>query len=177
MLFSGARNIFYSYNSWDISLSLYFIYLSIYFKFLCYLRTYYCLCYICLFSKPFSSLASWFARQNGNDLAPMIARGVMLGPNQPVILHMLYIPPAAEALNGVIMELVDAAFPLLKGRYQLLLIVEACIGINIAIMVGGFSRKERMARKYVMSKNVSIYKSQASALQKHAATNCKVRVL
>lgn len=45
----------------------------------------------------------------------MVARGVMLGPDQPVILHMLDIPPAAEALNGVKMELVDAAFPLLKG--------------------------------------------------------------
>lgn len=47
----------------------------------------------------------------------MIARGVMLGPEQPVILHMLDIPPAAEALNGVKMELVDAAFPLLKGSH------------------------------------------------------------
>ena len=47
----------------------------------------------------------------------MIARGVMLGPEQPVILHMLDIPPAAEALNGVKMELVDAAFPLLKGTH------------------------------------------------------------
>lgn len=46
----------------------------------------------------------------------MIARGVMLGADQPVILHMLDIPPAAEALNGVKMELVDAAFPLLKGK-------------------------------------------------------------
>lgn len=46
---------------------------------------------------------------------PMIARGVMLGLDQPIILHMLDIPPAAEALNGVKMELVDAAFPLLKG--------------------------------------------------------------
>lgn len=46
---------------------------------------------------------------------PMIARGVMLGADQPVILHMLDIPPAAESLNGVKMELVDAAFPLLKG--------------------------------------------------------------
>lgn len=49
----------------------------------------------------------------------MIARGVMLGPDQPVILHMLDIPPAAEALNGVKMELVDAAFPLLKGGQHL----------------------------------------------------------
>lgn len=56
-----------------------------------------------------------FAGQIGYALVPMIARGVMLGADQPVILHMLDIPPAAEALNGVKMELVDAAFPLLKG--------------------------------------------------------------
>ena len=53
----------------------------------------------------------------------MIARGVMLGPDQPVILHMLDIPPAAEALNGVKMELVDAAFPLLKGIFFLMYII------------------------------------------------------
>jgi hypothetical protein len=54
--------------------------------------------------------------QIGYALVPMIARGVMLGPEQPVILHMLDIPPAAESLNGVQMELIDAAFPLLKGK-------------------------------------------------------------
>ena len=53
-------------------------------------------------------------------------------------------------------------------------VVEACTGVNIAIMVGGFPRKEGMERKDVMSKNVSIYKSQASALESHAATNWKV---
>ncbi|MCI09228.1 malate dehydrogenase, partial [Trifolium medium] len=103
----------------------------------------------------------------------MIARGVMLGPDQPVILHMLDIPPAAESLNGVKMELVDAAFPLLKGVVATTDVVEACTGVNIAVMVGGFPRKEGMERKDVMSKNVSIYKSQASALEKHAAANCK----
>lgn len=51
---------------------------------------------------------------------PMIARGIMLGADQPVILHMLDIPFAAEALNGVKMELIDAAFPLLKGKSDLL---------------------------------------------------------
>lgn len=56
-------------------------------------------------------------------------------------------------------------------------VVEACTGVNIAVMVGGFPRKEGMERKDVMSKNVSIYKSQASALEKHAAANCKVIVL
>lgn len=53
-------------------------------------------------------------------------------------------------------------------------VVEACTGVNIAVMVGGFPRKEGMERKDVMSKNVSIYKAQASALEKHAAANCKV---
>lgn len=53
-------------------------------------------------------------------------------------------------------------------------VVEACTGVNIAVMVGGFPRKEGMERKDVMSKNVAIYKSQASALEKHAAANCKV---
>lgn len=51
--------------------------------------------------------------QIGYALVPMIARGLMLGPDQPVILHMLDIEPVAEALNGVKMELIDAAFPLL----------------------------------------------------------------
>ncbi|KAF8392198.1 hypothetical protein HHK36_022540 [Tetracentron sinense] len=118
-----------------------------------------------------------FAGQIGYALVPMIARGVVLGADQPVILHMLDIPFAAEALNGVKMELVDAAFPLLKGVVATTDVVEACTGVNIAIMVGGFPRKEGMERKDVMSKNVSIYKSQASALEKHAAANCKVVVV
>lgn len=46
----------------------------------------------------------------------MIARGLMLGPDQPIILHMLDIEQAAEALEGVKMELIDSAFPLLKGN-------------------------------------------------------------
>ena len=55
------------------------------------------------------------AGQIGYALAPMVARGIMLGPDQPVILHLLDIPPAAQALEGVRMELIDAAFPLVQG--------------------------------------------------------------
>ncbi|CAA0806669.1 Malate dehydrogenase- cytoplasmic 2 [Striga hermonthica] len=127
--------------------------------------------------EPVRVLVTGAAGQIGYALVPMIARGVMLGPDQPVILHMLDIPPAAEALNGVKMELVDAAFPLLKGVVATTDPVEACTGVNVAVMVGGFPRKEGMERKDVMSKNVSIYKSQASALEKHAAANCKVLVV
>ena len=55
------------------------------------------------------------AGQIGYAIVPMIARGLMLGPDQPVVLHMLDIPRMADALNGVRMELVDAALPLLRG--------------------------------------------------------------
>jgi len=55
--------------------------------------------------------------QIGYALLPMIARGTMLGLNQPVMLHMLDIEPTTEALNGVKMELIDASFPLLKGMF------------------------------------------------------------
>ncbi|XP_058094540.1 malate dehydrogenase [Magnolia sinica] len=127
--------------------------------------------------EPVRVLVTGAAGQIGYALVPMIARGVMLGPDQPVILHMLDIPPAAESLNGVKMELVDAAFPLLKGVVATTDVVEACTDVNIAVMVGGFPRKEGMERKDVMTKNVSIYKSQASALEKHAAANCKVLVV
>ncbi|KAK4592859.1 hypothetical protein RGQ29_017135 [Quercus rubra] len=113
----------------------------------------------------------------GYAIAPMIARGIMLGPDQPVILHLLDITLAAEALNVVKMELLDAAFSLLKEVHVTTDIIEACKDVNIAIMLGGFSRKEGMERKDMMSKNVPIYKEQASALEKHAASDCKVLVV
>ncbi|CAL9752414.1 unnamed protein product, partial [Musa acuminata subsp. burmannicoides] len=127
--------------------------------------------------QPVKIMVTGAAGQIGYALVPMIARGVMLGSDQPVILHLLDIPPAAEALNGVKMELIDAAFPLLKGVVATTNVEEACGGVNIAIMVGGFRRKEGTERKDVMSKNVSIYKAQASALEQYAAANCKVLVV
>ncbi|CAI9769076.1 unnamed protein product [Fraxinus pennsylvanica] len=83
----------------------------------------------------------------------MIARGVMLGVDQSVIFHMLDSPPATEALNGVKMELANTALPLLKGVVATTYAVEASYGVNIAVMVGDFPRKEGMERKTVMSKN------------------------
>ena len=56
-----------------------------------------------------------FVGQIGYALCPQVARGGMLGHNQPIILHLLDIPPAQQSLEGVKMELVAAAFPLLKG--------------------------------------------------------------
>ncbi|CAI0393767.1 unnamed protein product [Linum tenue] len=126
---------------------------------------------------PVRVLVTGAAGQIGYAIVPMVARGVMLGPDQPVILHMLDIEPAAEALKGVQMELLDAAFPLLKGVVATTDVAEACKGVKVAVMVGGFPRKEGMERKDVMSRNVSIYKAQASALEKNAAQGCKVVVV
>lgn len=128
-------------------------------------------------AEPVRVLITGAAGQIGYALAPMVARGLMLGPDTPVILHLLDIPPAAGALEGVVMELVDAAFPLLKGVVATTDAKEACKGVQVAVMVGGFPRKAGMERKEVMGKNVAIYRDQASALAAHAAKDVKVLVV
>ena len=77
---------------------------------------------------------SIFAGQIGYALCPQVARGGMLGHNQPIILQLLDIPPAQESLEGVKMELVDAAFPLLKGKIQHVLVIDILIMIPTAYM-------------------------------------------
>lgn len=66
-------------------------------------------------SLPRGDVYLLLAGQIGYALAPQVARGAMLGPDQPVILHLLDIAPAAQSLEGVKMELIDAALPLLAG--------------------------------------------------------------
>lgn len=67
--------------------------------------------------QPVHVLITGAAGQIGYALAPMVARGIMLGASTPVVLHLLDIEPAATALEGVKMELLDAAFPLLHGAW------------------------------------------------------------
>lgn len=77
----------------------------------------------CAAFSPFTNgpptVSQTVAGQIGYSLAPMIARGAMLGADQPVILHLLDIDMAKAALAGVKMELLDAAFPLLQGEKRL----------------------------------------------------------
>ncbi|KAL2892500.1 Malate dehydrogenase cytoplasmic [Bienertia sinuspersici] len=112
--------------------------------------------------EPIRVLVTGAAGQIGYALVPLIARGQMLGPDQPVILHLLDIELAYEALNGVKMELIDAAFPLLKDVLATTDAMEACEGVNIAIMLAGFPRKEGMERIDVMSKNVLVVANPAN---------------
>lgn len=85
------------------------------------------------------------AGQIGYALAPMVARGAMLGPDQPVVLHLLDIEPAAQALEGVKMELLDAAFPLLHGMYIAVGIIQAwLVGSTGHGMRCGTSQRARL---------------------------------
>ena len=126
---------------------------------------------------PKRILITGAAGQIGYALAPQVCRGAMFGPDQEIILHLLDIPPAETALGGVAMELIDAAYPLVKGIVATVDVDEACKDVDVAVMVGGFPRGPGMERKEVMGKNVAIYKAQASSLEKHAAPDCKVVVV
>ncbi len=73
-------------------------------------------CHASLTSSASNALHSPRAGHIGYALAPLIARGAMFGPTQPVILHLLDIEPAAALLEGVRLELIDCALPLLHGE-------------------------------------------------------------
>jgi len=106
-----------------------------------------------------------------------IARGEMLGPDQPIILHMLDIPQMAEALSGVVMELEDCALPLLKGVIATTELREAFEHVDYALMVGAMPRKEGMERKDLLKANCGIFKVQGRALNDFASRNVKVLVV
>ncbi|KAL8249383.1 hypothetical protein R6Q59_006251 [Mikania micrantha] len=124
---------------------------------------------------PLVVLVTGAAGQVGYALVPMIAEGAMLGPDQPVILHMLDIEPAGEILKGVKLELMDGAFPLLKDVIATTNVIEACQDVDIAIILGGFPRRKG-DNKDVIFRNIGTYKAQAMALEQHADSNCKVLV-
>ena len=89
---------------------------------------------------PKRILITGAAGQIGYALAPQVCRGAMFGPDQEIILHLLDIPPAETALGGVAMELIDAAYPLVKGIVATVDVDEACKDVDVAVMVGGFPR-------------------------------------
>ncbi|MDQ1385154.1 MAG: malate dehydrogenase, partial [Actinomycetota bacterium] len=87
------------------------------------------------------------AGQIGYSLVFRIGRGDLLGPDQPIVLSMLEITPALGALNGVVMELLDCAFPLLLGIETSDDATKAFEGVNTALLVGSRPRTKGMERK------------------------------
>ena len=117
------------------------------------------------------------AGQIGYALLFRIASGAMFGPNQPVILHLIEIEPALPALNGVVMELDDCAFPLLKGVVPTANLDEGFNGVNWALLVGSVPRKPGMERKDLLGINGKIFIGQGQAIQKNAARDVRIHVV
>ncbi|HEY3762628.1 MAG TPA: malate dehydrogenase [Verrucomicrobiae bacterium] len=119
------------------------------------------------------------AGQIGYSLLFRIASGAMFGPDQPVILHLIEIPDekAMAALGGVVMELDDCAFPLLKGIVPTSSLDEGFRGVNWALLVGAVPRKQGMERKDLLGINGKIFTGQGQAIAKNGASDVRVLVV
>ncbi|MCB9160610.1 MAG: malate dehydrogenase [Caldilineaceae bacterium] len=106
-----------------------------------------------------------------------IANGDLFGPDQPVILQLLEITPAMKALEGVAMELVDCAFPLLDDLVLTDSADTAFDGVNWALLVGARPRGKGMERKDLLGANGQIFKPQGQAINKNAASDVRVLVV
>jgi malate dehydrogenase len=127
--------------------------------------------------SPVRVVVTGAAGQIGYALLFRIAAGDMLGKDQPVILHLLEITPALPALNGVVMELNDCAFPLLAGVVATDDVNVACKDVDFAMLVGARPRGPGMERKDLLEANGAIFAPQGKALNAHAKRSVKVLVV
>src|SRR4051812_2407199 len=117
------------------------------------------------------------AGQIGYALLFRIASGRLLGPDTPVRLKLLEIPPAIKATEGTAMELDDCAFPLLAGVDITDDLKTAFDGTNIALLVGARPRTKVMERGDLLEANGGIFKPQGEAINAHAADDVRVLVV
>ncbi|MFC8193723.1 malate dehydrogenase [Cellulomonas sp. NPDC057328] len=117
------------------------------------------------------------AGQIGYALLFRIASGQLLGPDTPVRLRMLEIPPAVKAAEGVAMELDDCAFPLLDGIDITDDATAAFDGVNVALLVGARPRTAGMERGDLLSANGGIFGPQGAAINAGAADDVRVLVV
>jgi malate dehydrogenase len=126
---------------------------------------------------PIKVAVTGAAGQIGYALLFRIASGQMFGPDQPLSLHLIEIPPALGALDGVVMELHDCAFPLLESVVPTADLNEGFRDINWALLVGSVPRKAGMERKDLLGINGKIFIGQGQAIQKNAASDVQVLVV
>ncbi|WP_440997163.1 malate dehydrogenase [Arhodomonas sp. SL1] len=117
------------------------------------------------------------AGQIGYSLLFRVAAGEMLGPDQPVILQLLEIPPAMDAVEGVVMELEDCAFPLVAGITKTDKAEEGFRDADYVLLVGAKPRGPGMERKDLLEANASIFSAQGKALNDVASRDVRVLVV
>jgi malate dehydrogenase len=130
-----------------------------------------------MMNSPIRIAVTGAAGQIGYSLLFRIASGAMFGPRQPVILHLIEIEPAMKALQGVVMELDDCAFPLLQDVVPTTDLNEGFRNVNWALLVGSVPRKAGMERKDLLGINGKIFTSQGQAIQKNAANDVRTLVV
>lgn len=126
---------------------------------------------------PVRVVVTGAAGQIGYSIVFRIASGQLLGPGRQVDLRLLEIPPAMQALEGVAMELVDCAFPLLAGLDLHDQPDDAFDGVNIALLVGSRPRTKGMERAELLGENGKIFTAQGRSINQHAADDVKVLVV
>ena len=127
--------------------------------------------------RPLHIAITGAAGNIGYQLAFRIAAGDMLGLDQPVVLQLIEIPPALDALNGVVMELNDCAFPLLDGVVATADIDEGFDSADFCLLVGARPRGPGMERKDLLGANGQIFGPQGKAINDHASSEVKVLVV
>ncbi|XP_053661603.1 malate dehydrogenase, cytoplasmic [Anopheles marshallii] len=128
-------------------------------------------------AEPIRVVVTGAAGQIAYSLLYMVAKGDVFGPEQPLILHLLDIPPMMGVLEGVVMELDDCALPLLVSVVPTADPAVAFKDVDAAFLVGAMPRKQGMERKDLLSANVKIFKVQGEALDKYAKKDVKVLVV
>jgi malate dehydrogenase len=127
--------------------------------------------------SPVNVTVTGAAGQIGYALLFRIASGQLLGPDQPVVLRLLEIEPAMKALDGVVMELDDCAFPLLADVVPTSDLKTAFDGTSWALLVGSIPRKAGMERGDLLSVNGGIFKPQGQAINDNAADDVRILVV
>ena len=128
-------------------------------------------------TSPIKIAVTGAAGQIGYSLLFRIASGEMFGPDQPIALHLIEIPNALGALEGVVMELHDCAFPLLKSIVATADLDEGFREVNWALLVGSIPRKAGMERGDLLGINGKIFIGQGQAIEKNAAADVRVLVV
>lgn len=126
---------------------------------------------------PVNVTVTGAAGQVGYALLFRIASGEMFGAGQPIVLRLLEIEPAMKALEGVVMELEDCAFPLLIDIEATSNLAIAFRRTSFALLVGSVPRKPGMERKDLLGVNAGTFKTQGRAIADHAASDVRVLVV
>jgi malate dehydrogenase len=128
-------------------------------------------------SKTVRVAVTGAAGQVAYSMLARLASGEVFGPDTQVVLQLLEITPALQALEGVVMELEDCGFPTLKDVVFTDDANKAFAGVNYALLVGAAPRKQGMERKDLLGLNGKIFVGQGQALAKNAASDVRVLIV